>query len=130
MVKVKVKYLYFLIALAFVLAMLPSCYYDNEEELYPQINSTCDTSNVTYSAVISPLLSSYCLGCHGASAASSSGGSIDLSTYALVKARINNIYTDINQGSGSDPMPKGGGKLTECQINEVKSWMNNGSLNN
>jgi hypothetical protein len=27
-------------------------------------------------------------------------------------------------------MPKGGGKLSDCDINKIRSWLNKGMLNN
>jgi hypothetical protein len=88
------------------------------------VSSTCDTTNVTYSGTIQTIIENNCSGCHY------SGASIDLSSYSLVKARINRIYIDINQGSGSQPMPPNGSKLSDCQISQVKKWMNDGTLNN
>jgi len=32
--------------------------------------------------------------------------------------------------TGYYPMPKGGNKLSDCEINQVKNWINAGALNN
>ena len=46
---------------------LQSCYYDNEEELYPNGSAPCDTSNVTFSNSVMPVINQYCISCHGGS---------------------------------------------------------------
>ena len=46
---------------------LSSCYYDTEEELYPDSgSSTCDTISVSYATDIVPIVSAKCStpGCH------------------------------------------------------------------
>jgi hypothetical protein len=79
----KIHILFFLFS---ILALgLSSCYYDNEEELYPAV-ITCDTISVSYSSSVAPILTSSCNGCH--SSASPSGGVVldsysQASVYAL-----------------------------------------------
>jgi hypothetical protein len=104
-----------------------SCYYDNEEALYPSINSSCDTTNVTYSGTIVPILNNNCLGCHSAAA---TGGSILLTTYAEVLASAPRITGSIKQLSGYSAMPKGGGKISSCSISQWDIWVRKGMLNN
>ena len=36
----------------------------------------------------------------------------------------------INHASGFSRMPKGGGKLTDCEISQLQKWIDNGILNN
>ena len=63
--------------------VLPGCYYDVEEELYPPTTS-CDTSSVTYtSTVVTLLQSNGCLGCHSGPAPS---GNISLEGYNTLRA--------------------------------------------
>jgi len=104
-----------------------SCYYDNEEALYPALSSSCDTTNVTYSGTIVPILNNNCLGCHSSAA---TGGSIVLSSYAQVVAEAPRITGSIQQLSGYSPMPKNGGKLNSCSITQWKIWVRKGMLNN
>jgi len=106
-----------------------SCYYDNEEQLYPELSTNCDTTNVTYKATIAPLMANSCTGCHGANAASF-GGNIDLRTYDNVKTNIGRILGCVQQLSGYSPMPKGGSKLSDCKINQLKKWNSDGATNN
>jgi hypothetical protein len=115
-----------------LLALLPffsGCYYDIEDKLYPK--STCDTSNITYSKTIVPILQNYgCNSCHGGTAAS--GGNIVLDTYAGVKTYAENghLAGSINQSSGFSAMPLGGGKMNSCDIIKITSWINSGTPNN
>ena len=95
------------------------CYYDTEEELYSTVS--CDTTNVTYSGTVKPLIEQQCLSCH--SGAQPSGG-IDLSTYPSVKIQADNgkLYGAIAQLDGFQPMPQGS-RLSNCDITKVKIWV-------
>jgi hypothetical protein len=104
-----------------------SCYYDNEEALYPSLNSSCDTTNVTYSGTIAPILNNSCLTCHSVAA---TGGSIVLTSYADVVANAPRITGSIKQLSGFSAMPKNSGKLKSCSINQWDIWVRNGMPNN
>ena len=108
---------------------LVSCYYDKEELLFPD-NGACDTSGVTYSATVLPLLQSNgCLGCHSGSAPS---GNLSLDGYNNVKTIASNgkLYGVISHSAGFSPMPQGGNKMNACSINRIKAWIDAGSLNN
>jgi len=107
-----------------------SCYYDKEELLYPQVGSSCDTTNITYKSSISTILGSYCLSCHNNSVASTYGGGIKLQDYADVKANINRIYGSVMHQNGYSSMPKGGGTLNSCSTRTIKIWIDAGSPNN
>ncbi len=113
-----------------VLLVLSACYYDNEQDLYPvDPNSTCDTLNVTYSGAIVPVLQAQCNGCH--SGAVPAGG-IKTDNYTDVKALVDNgkLMGSIKQTAGYSPMPKGGNKLSDCDISKFDIWIKNGALNN
>jgi hypothetical protein len=115
------------IALTFQIA----CYYDNEEELYPDGGqpSTCDTASVTYSTKIQPLLQSKCYVCHSQAAAL---GSVIVEGYANARqyAISGQLYGSVNHGTGYSPMPQGGGKLPVCDIAAIKKWVDDGAPNN
>jgi uncharacterized membrane protein len=93
------------------------------------IESGCDTTNVTYSTSIKPMIQNNCQGCHSGAAP---GGGIDLSTYAGVKAIADNgnFFGTISFLQGYSAMPKNGSKMTDCQINMVKIWINQGAPQN
>jgi hypothetical protein len=89
--------------------------------------SRCDSSQFTFSKSILPLMNKYCVGCHSASNPSAA---VDVSSYSGVKVSISKgLMTSINQ-NGNFPMPKGGNKLSDCEINQVKRWINAGAPNN
>lgn len=113
------------------LSMIPGCYYDNEEELYP-LDSFCDTVNVSYTAFVQPLIDANCYDCHSQSAAPSFGAGYDLETFATLQNKVNDgkLLCSIQHGSGCSPMPKGGTKLPQCSINKVQAWIEAGAPNN
>lgn len=105
------------------------CYYDVEEELYPA-NGSCDTTGVNYSgSVVSLLQSNGCTGCHSGSSPS---GNISLDGYNNVRAAALNgkLYGSINHSAGYSPMPQGGNKMTDCNIRQIKAWIDGGAINN
>jgi len=109
------------IATAFIFSLFfISCYYDNEERLYPSF--TCDTTNVTYTGTIAPIMVNYCKDCHSGSAP---GGSVSLTSYDEVVANELRITASIKQ-TGPYPMPKGGGKLNNCSLKQWDIWVRTG----
>ena len=91
--------------------------------------NSCDTMNVTFSGTIFPLMQNSCTGCHSGP---SSGGQIDLSNYQSIKlvAQNGKLYGSVNHSPGFSPMPKGGNGLLSCQVDQIRIWIQNGSLNN
>jgi len=118
--------------LLLLIAFLPGCYYDSEEKLYPQLSTSCDLTNVTYAATVTPILQASCYSCHSNSNAASSGGGVKIQNYADVVILANNgkIMGTINHASGFQAMPQGGGKLADCEISQLQKWIDNGKLNN
>jgi len=113
-----------------ILLLASSCYYDNEEALYPSVNAGCDTTNVTFSGKIVPLLANNCLSCHSNATASSAGNGIRLENYADVQSRAAAISGSINHSGTYSPMPKNGSKLKTCLIAQFDNWVKNGTPNN
>ena len=112
---------------AIVAFIFASCYYHKEDILY---GSNCDTTHVTYSSTIKNILNNYsCLGCH---IGVDPPGGINLETYANVKAMADNgrLYGAITHVPGFKPMPDGGAKMSSCDINKVKAWIDAGAPNN
>ena len=110
-----------------ITTIVSGCYYDNEEVLYPT-NGNCDTTNVTYTNTIQPIMSQSCTGCHGSSSPS---GGIDLTTYSLVRASAEDgsLYGSMSFQSGYSPMPKNGNKSPDCTLNKIQAWINQGYPN-
>jgi len=85
----------------------------------------CDTSGVTYTAYIQPLIAGRCQGCHGTN---NPGGGIILTNYAAVKAsgQSGKLYGSIAWLAGFKTMPQNGSKLSTCQTSKVKAWVDAG----
>jgi hypothetical protein len=107
-----------------------SCYYDNEEALYPSYSNTCDTTNVTFSGTIAPILNNSCYSCHSNNTAAANGNNIRLENYADVQTRIVSIIGSIKHTGSYSPMPKNGGQIKACAISQFDIWIRNGTLNN
>jgi hypothetical protein len=108
--------------------LLAGCYYDKEDLLYPAGN--CNTSNTTFSGTVQPALQTYgCISCHSGAAPS---GNILLDSYPAVKnyAQNGKLYGSISHSSGYSPMPQGRNKMSTCDINKIKAWIDAGALNN
>jgi len=86
----------------------------------------CDTTGITYTNTIKPLMDNKCVGCHHTY--STTGGGIDLSSYETVKAagQSGDLYGDIAYLPGFNKMPKGGAKLSSCTIHQVDAWVRAG----
>jgi hypothetical protein len=94
-----------------------------------QCSGGCDSNNFTYSGAVLLMNDTYCKGCHNPA---SLGGGIDLSSYASLKVQAANgkYLGSIKHSTGFLPMPKGGNKLSDCQISQVEKWIKAGMLNN
>jgi hypothetical protein len=92
-------------------------------------NLQCDTTQVTYSATIKPMLLNYCIGCHNSTNAS---GGYDLTQYNVVKARVDDgrLWGSVNFLPGYYSMPKNGQKLSDCELTQLNKWISNGAPNN
>lgn len=125
--KITVSLFFLVISVFFV----SSCYYDKEELLYgnPKAPCTDTTSNISYSQYVVPLFTQYCYNCHTGNFPS---GNILMGTYTADKAIALNgkLYGSINYSAGFSPMPKGMAKFTNCQIANIKKWIDAGAPNN
>jgi mono/diheme cytochrome c family protein len=106
--------------------LVPSCYNDKEDALYPF--QKCDTTHVTYSQTVSSILSNNCLTCH---TSANPLGNVNLDSYAAVKVYVTNgkLIPSIDH-TGPYPMPKGGSMLPSCSIAQIKQWVIDGAPNN
>ncbi len=115
---------------------LCSCSKSNEEEIDPPPPpggnpGNCDTANMKYTANIVPILQANCYSCHG-TASSSGGNGIVLEGYANLKAKADagTLIGVITHAAGFPAMPQNGPKLSACNINKIRSWINNGTKDN
>ena len=117
-----------------ILAFMAGCYYDNEEELYPAQPNDCDTTNVTYSGTIFPVIYDNCIACHSGSAPQ---GNIRLENYSMISAQAaipagqpGSLYGAISHDPGNSAMPKNGTQLPDCTIKKFKVWIDDGMPDN
>ncbi len=91
--------------------------------------SSCDTTAVTYSGSLVPLLTTGCVGCH--SGASPDGG-VDLTTHAHVTSAVSysNLMGSIRHEPGAVAMPPAGSALNECEVRLFEIWIADGMPNN
>ena len=91
--------------------------------------SACDSTNITFSGTIRNILNTKCNGCHSGTPPQ---GGIDLTAYINVKAKVNDgrLWGAINFLPGFSAMPKGGNKLSDCEIKQFKKWIDAGAPNN
>lgn len=86
----------------------------------------CDSAVSGFTAVIQPMMTKYCVGCH---AYPNTSAQVELSGYIGVKNAINQGLLKSLDHSGYYPMPKGGAKLSDCEINQVRNWIQRGAPN-
>ena len=99
---------------------LASCTYDKGEIA---VTTVCDTTQVTYDANVSEIITNSCISCHA------SGSSLgDLSDYSNVMVAVNSgefkerVITNKN-------MPPSGA-LPDDQLQLISCWLQNGTLQN
>ena len=115
--------------LPLVILILSGCYYDSEEALYGRPEA-CDMSDTRYSTAIQPILTAYCINCHYKNAPNDVGGGISLVSYDDVyKYTMNGQLKSSIEHTAGTPMPKSGGKLSNCDISIINAWITAGALN-
>lgn len=105
-----------------MLLALTGCYYDKEEELYPN-SFYNDTTTYYYAKDIKPLMDASCATslCH-----STGKQAPDLSTYAGLSASAARVKV---RAVDQRNMPTGG-SLSVADINKLRNWIAAGALNN
>ncbi len=109
---------------------LTGCYYDKENELYPSPKTVCDTTHVTYSKSIVPIMVANCNVCHSTALQQ---GYIITDTYNDLSGLASPdgpLYNGINWVGGVSKMPKGGAKLSDCDVAKINIWIRAGAPNN
>jgi mono/diheme cytochrome c family protein len=101
-----------------------ACYYDNEQTLYG--GNTCDTTAVSYSTDIRPILDANCISCHAP------GG--EQETSPLVTYEDMKKYTSdrnvVDRTNGSSSLMPPSGKMSSCNVALIEAWVNDGAPNN
>ncbi len=89
----------------------------------------CATDNMSYLNDIQPILAASCIGCHSGT---SPQGGILLNSHASVVAMAQNgkLLGSVKQDPGFIAMPPAGNGLSDCSINRLQAWIDQGMLNN
>lgn len=117
------------LSLSFSALVFTSCVSANEEELLPQEE---EVENVSFATDIVPLLTTNCTGCHSNATKDVAGAGIGLEDYADVKSSVDSgkFWAAINHDASASPMPKFGSKMDATTLNVIKSWIDQGALDN
>lgn len=93
-------------------------------------NGNCDTTDVRFSNFVQPFINNNCYGCHSGSRP---GGGILLTNYQEVYAQVQNgkLMGSLRWDNGYFRMPKGAtSRMSDCTINKMAVWVQNGAANN
>lgn len=132
----KIRHFLFSIGLLTGLMIQASCFYDNVQELHPELllNNDCDTSAVmSYQTHIKPILNNSCganTSCHNSQSA---GGGVILDTYAGLKSNVANgkLMSSILWDGNTSYMPKSSpAQIKDCSIAKIQKWIAAGALDN
>lgn len=92
--------------------------------------AVCDTSNVTFSGSVKPIIDQKCKGCHSGTQPQ---GGIALTNYDQIKASgaSGKLFGSVNWDSGYFKMPKNAAsQIPDCEIRKIKIWIDAGMPNN
>jgi mono/diheme cytochrome c family protein len=110
------------------ITIITSCKKNNEEDLYG--NVICDTSAVKYSTIIAPIMAANCNICHNSTdrqGGIATDSYLELKKYATVAG---SLVGSVKQDGTFSSMPRGGAKLSNCDINKIEKWVSDGAPNN
>lgn len=85
----------------------------------------CDTNVFTFSRAVKPIIDAHCVGCH-------SGSGTLLTNYTQIKTQADNgkLLGTISHSQGFRAMPDNLPKLPDCEITQVRKWIETGAQNN
>ena len=119
--------------LLFAFIFIAGCYYDNLEDLYPGVDFDVlnDTTTVTFSGTIQPMLNTFCWECHSNANATLQGKGIFLENYSDIKSAADDgsLYGAVSWAPFYTRMPQDANKLSDIKIAQINKWVNNGAPN-
>lgn len=118
------KKVFFAAVVAFLSLALSqtACYYDNEVTQYG--TTPCDTTNVSYSQVIKPMVDQNCISCHAP------GGERETSPFTNYDELVLYAESAVPRINGSSTLMPPSGKMSTCNIALFTAWVNAGAPNN
>lgn len=106
-----------------------ACTYNSEEDLYPLPVDGCPSEDMSYTTDILPIIETNCYGCHDALAANA-GIVLEGHANLIIKVENGSLLGTIRHEEGWSSMPKAAPKLSDCQIEKITAWIDQGSPNN
>lgn len=88
-------------------------------------NGGCNTSNVTFTSTIAPIMTTWCTGCHGGSSPSA-GINLTQRSTVEAQARSGALLGSVMHATGYASMPPGSQRLDDCSIAQIKAWIDTG----
>lgn len=117
---------FFFLLTAMAILASSGCYYDNEEELYP--NDFCDTLNVTYGGAVGAIVQARCAtpGCH----VPGGDGTGDFTVFGEFSEQVSNgrVLRSVKRDPSGIPMPPSGA-LPACEVRQLELWIAAGANN-
>ena len=103
-----------------VVILTNSCASDNIEELYGLPDFVCDPQQVGFSTVIQPIIQTNCAikGCHVPGT-----GRANFEDANQIKFNA----VEMKQRTQSLDMPRGGGSLSQKEIDQISCWVDSGA---
>lgn len=116
------------LTICLLVLLLNACKHSPDEIAQPNpppddTTTVCDSVNVTFAGTVWPILAAKCVSCHNNT--SGNNGNIDLNKYEDI-ARIavsGQLMGAIEHRAGYSAMPKGGNKLSVCDIAKIGRWI-------
>lgn len=107
-----------------LMLLLPGCYYDKEDLLYPGSAVDCSTISAKFTDV-APIIAAKCAtaGCHNAATAA---GATVLETFDQIRTKVDRI----NQRTLVEKTMPPGTALTAGETAILKCWISSGTPNN
>ena len=93
-----------------------------------QCTTGCDPESFTFEKAIFPMMTTYCIGCHNDNLSS---GDINLKDYPAIKDIVDKgrLLGTARHDTGFSPMPPGQ-KMSDCNISQLRKWIEDGAKNN
>ncbi len=87
----------------------------------------CNSDNMKFSADIMPIIEDNCVGCHSGPKPKNGYDFSDAKKFREI-ALTGDVYKAITHSEGVTPMPFDGDKLSDCDIQKIKSWVDAGAV--
>lgn len=123
-----ITYFIKMLIISSIVLVVSQCKHDPETTGIPTPDG-CDTTTVTFSGTVWPIIELNCFVCHSGTEPS---GNFTLDDYYSVVIQVEDgkLFSAINHEPGISPMPLNAPKLSQCKIDQIRIWIENGTPNN